>query len=491
MWSNRNRNDSNSTTSGSHPNNDAMLPRTPLTTTATTTSSSSSYRSRQRQSRYSPLLLSLLVILNTLLISSFSPASSTAHAAVFEVPVTKGSGVSAPVRPGGSLGNFQAKYLGNTIVSNAKNLGYTGTIVLGNPPQSFEVVFDTGSDMIVITSDRCEGSHCVDMPHYTCNSCSKTPFSYNITYGDGTWGAGPIVADRVAIGGLVIQDQQILDVTQNALDLSAYGPGIAGLVGLMPTSPVLNAIPPLQTIYKEKLLDMNVFSVYLTPSLTAKQGGSFLFGGIDNTKFIGSLNQVPIASGFGTSKGMWYLTGDKAYVGDTEIEGYTPSPWLFDTGTSFIAVPASFATAFHATIPGANYSETNRAYTLPCKGNTTFGVSFNGVRYSVPYSDYVGTNDLKATTCVSLIMPLRNYNMFILGDPFLRQVYAVYDFTPGASKIGLAPVNVTDPALGTEGLSGDPVPGGTVLGNAGQRQVGSSWAAVTIAIVSIAIALTV
>ncbi|KAG0302577.1 Vacuolar protease A [Linnemannia gamsii] len=486
MWSNRNRNDSTRATRESYLNNDAM-PRTPLTTATTATPP---YRSRQRPTCQSPLLLSILIILNTLLISSFSPTSSTAHAAVFEVPVSKAG--ASTIRPGGSLGNLQAKYLGNTVVSNARNLGYTGTIVLGNPPQSFEVVFDTGSDMIVITSDRCEGVHCVDMPHYTCNSCSKTPFSYNITYGDGTWGAGPIVADRVAIGGLVIQDQQILDVTQNALDLSSYGPGIAGLVGLMPTSPVLNAIPPLQTILKDKLLDMNVFSVYLTPSLVAKQGGSFLFGGIDNTKFIGSLNQVPIASGFGTSKGMWYLTGDKAYVGDAEVEGYNPSPWLFDTGTSFIAVPDSFATAFHATIPGANYSETSRAYTLPCKGNTTFGVSFNGVRYSVPYQDYVGTNDLKATTCVSLIMPLRNYNMFILGDPFLRQVYAVYDFTPGASKIGLAPVNVTDPALGTEGLSGNPVPGGTVLGNAaGQRQLGSFWATMTIAIVSTAIALTV
>ncbi|KAF8930909.1 Vacuolar protease A [Haplosporangium gracile] len=490
MWSNRNRNDSSSITTGSYLNNDTMLPRTPLTTT-TTTITTLSYRSRQRPSRYSPLLFSFLVILNTLLISSFSPASSTAHAAVFEIPVTKGAGASTSVQPGGNFGKFQAKYMGNTVVSNAKNLGYTGTIVLGNPPQSFEVVFDTGSDMIVITSDRCEGSHCVDMPHYTCNSCTKTPFSYNITYGDGTWGAGPIVADRVAIGGLVIQGQQILDVTQNALDLSSYGSGIAGLVGLMPISPVLNAIPPLQTIYNDKLLDMNVFSVYLTPSLVSNQGGSFLFGGIDKTKFIGSLNQVPITTGFGTSKGMWYLTGDKTYVGDAEVEGYTPSPWLFDTGTSFIAVPASFATAFHATIPGANYSETNGAYTLPCKGNTTFGVSFNGVRYSVPYSDYVGTNDLKATTCVSLIMPLRNYNMFILGDPFLRQVYAVYDFTPGASRIGLAPINVTDPALGTEGLSGNPVSGGTVLGSAGQRQVEFSWAAVTIAIVSIAVALAV
>ncbi|KAF9993614.1 Type I transmembrane sorting receptor, partial [Modicella reniformis] len=133
---------------------------------------------------------------------------------------------------------FTSKYLGNSVVSNAKNLGYSGTIILGdNPPQSFDVVFDTGSDMIVVTSNQCQGLHCNDMAHYTCTTCSKTAYSYNITYGDGTWGSGPIVTDTVSIGGLVVENQQILDITRSGLDLSSYGPGISGLVGLMPSSP--------------------------------------------------------------------------------------------------------------------------------------------------------------------------------------------------------------------------------------------------------------
>ncbi|KAG0025039.1 hypothetical protein BGZ81_007444 [Podila clonocystis] len=421
---------------------------------------------------YSSFSFLLLLILNTILVTS----PSTTYAVTYEVPVTKPASsfdtVASPTLDtsnGNSLSNaagklFSSKYLGNSIVTNAKNLGYSGTIQLGNPPQSFEVVFDTGSDMIVITSNQCQGAHCSDMAHYTCTSCTKTPYSYNITYGDGTWGAGPIVADTVSIGGLVVQNQQILDITRSGLDLSSYGPGISGLVGLMPTSPVLNAIPPLTTIYQDKLLDMNVFSVYLSQSLKQNQGGSFLFGGIDNTKYEGSINYSPISTASGVRQGMWYADADNAYTGCVPVSGYTKSPWLFDTGTSFIAVPTSFAQAFHANIPGASYSSADQIYTLPCSGNQSFGISFNGITYEVPYQEYVAINGGSGNSaCVSLVMPLGNYEMYILGDPFLRQVYTVYDFTPGASRIGVAKVNVSNPSLGNEGLSGEPVPGGAVI----------------------------
>ncbi|KAI7822317.1 aspartic peptidase domain-containing protein [Gamsiella multidivaricata] len=394
--------------------------------------------------------------------------TSPSLAATFEVMVSKPviqsdpfiNAASRSVLGQGGSKLFTSKYLGNSVVTNAKNLGYSGTMILGDPPQSFEVIFDTGSDMIVITSNKCQGLHCSDMAHYTCISCAKTLYSYNISYGDGTWGSGPIVTDKVTIGGLDIKNQQILDVTRSGLDLSSYGPGISGLVGLMPSSPVLNAIPPLATIYKSKLLDMNVFSVYLTSTLKKNQGGSFLFGGIDRTKFTGSLNQVPISTTPSVREGMWYIDADNAFVGETSVVGYTKSPWLFDTGTSFIAVPTSFARAFHAEIPGSAYSATDQVYTLPCTGNMTFGISFNGVKYEVPYLDYVAIAGGESPLCVSLVMPLENYEMYILGDPFLRQVYAVYDFTPGASRIGLAKINVTNASLGDEGLSGEPMPGG-------------------------------
>ncbi|OAQ25683.1 acid protease [Linnemannia elongata AG-77] len=420
------------------------------------------------------LTLLATLILNTLIATTPSFITST-HAGSFEILVSKPTieldFISFPLdtptkAPLSKIRHklISSKYVGNSVVTNAKNLGYSGTIFLGNnPPQSFEVVFDTGSDMIVITSDECQGAHCDEMAHYTCTSCTKTPYSYNISYGDGTWGSGPIVADTVSIGGLIIRGQQILDITQSGLDLSSYGPGISGLVGLMPNSPVLNAVPPLATISKDNLLDMNVFSVYLAPSLKQNQGGSFLFGGIDSTKFVGPLNYAPVSTASGIREGMWYVDADNAYAGDTPVKGYTKSPWLFDTGTSFIAVPTSFAAAFHASIPGSAYSTTDGIYILPCQGTKSFGVSFNGIKYEVPYSDYVTAAGGGSSLCVSLVMPLGNYEMYILGDPFLRQVYTVYDFTPGASRIGIAQVNVKNASLGNEGLSGEPVPGGAVI----------------------------
>ncbi|KAF9538335.1 Vacuolar protease A [Mortierella hygrophila] len=428
----------------------------------------------KRRSLSLGLTLLATLILNTLIATTPSLITST-YAGSFEILVSKPAieldpislPLDTPAMAPLSKNRHKlisSKYVGNSVVTNAKNLGYSGTIVLGNnPPQSFEAVFDTGSDMIVITSNECQGAHCDEMAHYTCTSCTKTPYSYNISYGDGTWGSGPIVADTVSIGGLIIHDQQILDITQSGLDLSSYGPGISGLVGLMPNSPVLNAVPPLGTISKNKLLDMNVFSVYLAQSLKENQGGSFLFGGIDSTKFVAPLNYVPVSTASGVREGMWYVDADNAYAGDTPVNGYTESPWLFDTGTSFIAVPTSFAAAFHANIPGSTYSTTDGIYILPCQGATSFGVSFNGIKYEVPYSDYVAAAGGGSSLCVSLVMPLRNYEMYILGDPFLRQVYSVYDFTPGASRIGIAQVNVKNSSLGNEGLSGEPVLGGAVI----------------------------
>ncbi|KAG0000272.1 1,3-beta-glucanosyltransferase [Entomortierella chlamydospora] len=434
------------------------------------------------------------VTLSTFLLLTILFFASSTYAGSYEVPVTRNVETTTTTTQSSTStysNLFQSKYLGTSVVSNAKNLGYTGTIKLGSPAQSFQVVFDTGSDMIVITSDQCQGSTCNTMDHYTCTSCTKTPYSHNITYGDGTWGAGPIVDDTVSIGGLVIKNQQILDVTMSALNLSSYGSHVSGLVGLMPLSPLQNAVPPLQTIYEDKLLDMNVFSVYLTSSLTAGEGGSFLFGGIDYTKFSGKLNYVSVATGISSSKGMWYVNADGAYVSGVAVPGYITSPWLFDTGTSFIAVPSDFAQAFHANITGATYSADYQVYFVPCKGDATFGISFNGIKYEVPYTDFVGTGGSMTSECVSLVMPLSGYEMYILGDPFLRQVYAVYDFTAGASRIGIAPVNVSNPSLGTEGLSGGPVAGGSTIGNdtasSSSSNSASFWAMTVLAMAAIAL----
>ncbi|KAG0243808.1 hypothetical protein BGW41_001320 [Actinomortierella wolfii] len=442
-----------------------------------------------------------------------STMSLRAEAAVFEVlverPTTPLDPSSQPsvLRSTDSDGNglerlklgegaVMSKYLGNSVVTNARNLGYAGTIQLGEPPQSFQVVFDTGSDMIVVISNMCQGLHCNDMTQYTCTSCARTPYSYNITYGDGTWGAGPIVTDTVSIGGLVIKNQQILDITKSGLDLSAYGNGVSGLVGLMPHSPVAKAIPPLQTIYENKLLDQNVFSVYLTSNLAPKQGGSFLFGGIDTSKFTGELNWVPLSTAPSVREGMWYIEADNAFAGTTPVPGYKQAPWLFDTGTSFIAVPSTFAQEFHKLIPGSSYSAEDQVYTVPCSGNTSFAISFRGQVYEVPYLDYIAraSGGGGSNVCVSLVMPLGNYEMYILGDPFLRQVYAVYDFNTGASRIGLAKVSVKNPSLGDEGLSGGPIPGGGVIGpvnNAASATLRTRWASILLAFAALPLLIIV
>ncbi|KAF9438156.1 Vacuolar protease A [Entomortierella beljakovae] len=420
-----------------------------------------------------------LFIFFIIILSGFSfPPSvvlSPVHAEVFEIGVAKKAPSPSAVltTPGNRI--VASKYVGNTILNNNNNVGYSGTIYLGtNPPQPLEVIFDTGSDLVVVTSDRCRGSKCGNANRYVCNSCSKTKYFHNITYGDGSWGSGPVVLDTLSLGSFIIQNQQVVDVTTSGMDLASYGPEVSGLVGLMPSSPMIGAVPPLMNLFKSRFLDMDVFSVYLAPTIKKKQGGSFLFGGIDHTKYVGELNQVPLSTMPGVFQGMWYVEADGAFVGDEPIESYRRSPWLFDTGTSFIAVPPSFAKTFHSNIPGAKYSAADKVYTVPCDGNVKFGVSFNGIKYEVPYFDYVAIAGAEgSSTCISLVMQ-GDFDAYILGDPFLKQVYAVYDFTPGKSRIGIAKINVTNTNLGEEGLSGGPPPGGISVSPLGSS-AGPNW----------------
>ncbi|KAF9173673.1 Vacuolar protease A [Mortierella sp. AD011] len=41
---------------------------------------------------------------------------------------------------------------------------------MGTPPQRLAVLFDTGSDLVLVTSDRCQGSECPELTHFSCST---------------------------------------------------------------------------------------------------------------------------------------------------------------------------------------------------------------------------------------------------------------------------------------------------------------------------------
>ncbi|KAG0055595.1 hypothetical protein BGZ83_008029 [Gryganskiella cystojenkinii] len=55
-------------------------------------------------------------------------------------------------------------------VTTVGRVGYAGHILIGSPPQRFPVLFDTGSDLALVISDRCQGTECPDLIQFSCST---------------------------------------------------------------------------------------------------------------------------------------------------------------------------------------------------------------------------------------------------------------------------------------------------------------------------------
>ncbi|KAI1321757.1 hypothetical protein EDD11_000033 [Mortierella claussenii] len=346
------------------------------------------------------------------------------------------------------IARLNLRYPGINILSSSgtvpisdvnRDLEYYGTVSVGTPGQDVRLDFDTGSADIWFPSSTCIAPAC--KAHNSFNPTKSSTFQqdgrpWNISYGDNSNAGGMLGSDIVNVGGIAVR--QTVGLTTNESPEFGKSPedGIFGL-GFSTIESVNGVQTFMDSAIAANILTQPVVSVFLPSQRLFKgQGGEYIFGGIDSSKYTGDLTYVPLSV-----EGYWQVAIDNIAVGGQNL-GFS-SQGIIDTGTTLIILSDDAAAAVHQTIPGA-ISDPAHGWQVPCSlTSSTDSISFimAGKPFNVAVADlvYEPLQD-GSGFCTSGVQGGLNA-LWVLGDVFIKNNYCVFSKTSTPS-IGMAPLKV-------------------------------------------------
>ncbi|KAF9538354.1 hypothetical protein EC957_006892 [Mortierella hygrophila] len=259
---------------------------------------------------------------------------------------------------------------------------YYGTVMVGEPPQSFKIDFDTGSSRFILSTKdctQCSGTTRYDsslsktfrlnsedtpssssnttstagtLPRYPSSKPPQDPNAWHITYGDMSHAEGFLGRDHVTLGasfeststagagkkggrgGLTVQHQELALVTSESANFDEVIDGIMGLAfGALSSSSSSSSpssggttpskVVPTKTVFEnmmtQGLVDRGVFSFYLGKS-SRGGGGEVIFGGWDPSR-IEDGHELVFTNV--TRPKYWQINVENVFVSDHRVD-YTP-----------------------------------------------------------------------------------------------------------------------------------------------------------------------
>jgi len=299
--------------------------------------------------------------------------------------------------------------------------------------------FLQGSSDIWFPSSTCTTSACKS--HTRFNSAKSSSYKadgrkWTISYGDGSSASGILGSDMVSVGGISVRQTIGLATKESSQFGSSPEDGLFGL-GFDTIESVSGVKTFMDNAIAGGVLAQPVVSVFLpSERLFNGEGGQYIFGGIDSSKYTGELTYVPVSQ-----EGYWQIAIDDAgYNGQSLGQS---SQGIVDTGTTLIIVGDDTAQAIHNNIAGSTNDPTN-GWLVPCSvSSSSDNISFTlaGTAFNVPVAD-LAYQDLGdgSGNCVSGVQGGQD-DLWILGDVFIKNNYCVFSQTSSPS-IGIAPLAV-------------------------------------------------
>jgi len=232
------------------------------------------------------------------------------------------------------------------VIKNFEDAQYYIEIEIGQPPQSFKVVPDTGSSNLWVPSKKCAATNIACLLHGKYDSSKSSSYAangtaYSIRYGSGAC-SGYMSNDQVSVGGLTVANQTFAEVVKEPgiAFIAAHFDGILGL-GFKSIA-VTGATPWWYHAVEQKLVEEPVFAFYLNRA--AGGDGELLLGGVDEAHYTGNFSYVPL-----TNETYWEFAMDGVAVGSSKfcVGGCKA---IADSGTSLLAGPKDAVKAINKAI---------------------------------------------------------------------------------------------------------------------------------------------
>ncbi|KAG9350356.1 hypothetical protein JZ751_026711, partial [Albula glossodonta] len=356
--------------------------------------------------------------------------SLSLHLVCSRVPLIKGKTARESLEEQGLWEEYREKFpynpmvkfdpsfaVGNEPMTNDADLAYFGVISIGTPPQSFKVIFDTGSSNLWVPSAYCSSAAC-------STTFRNSGRSLSIRYGTGSM-TGFLGYDTVVVGGITVPNQ-IFGLSQTEAQFMAYmkADGILGLA--FPSISASGATPVFDNMMNMNLVSQDLFSFYLTSK--SESGSVVTFGGIDHSYYTGSITWIPLSS-----ETYWQISMDSVTINGQTVACNGGCQAIVDTGTSLIIGPSNDITSINQRV-GASTSNGNSVVSCKNIGNmpeVTFNI--NGHAFTLSASDYV--RKVRHYGCLTGF-DQSGSNLWILGDVFIRQYYSIFD--RATNRVGLA-----------------------------------------------------
>ncbi|XP_077194902.1 cathepsin E-like [Paroedura picta] len=318
------------------------------------------------------------------------------------------------------------------------NAQYYGVVSIGTPPQTFTVVFDTGSSNFWVPSCYCTSEACRNRANFK-SFLSQTyvhvgrPFF--LQYGTGQL-LGISAKETVKISNISVEAQDFGE--------SVFEPGTTfvfaqfdGVLGLAyPSLAVGSGLPVFDNMIKQALVEEPVFSFILNRG-DDNDGGELILGGIDHSLYRGSIHWAKV-----TEKKYWQIE-----VNNVKVQGQLAlcldgCNAIVDSGTSLITGPLTEIIKLQQYIgarptPYGEYVvDCRRLSSLP---QITFTIS--GKEFTLTSEQYIIKESTREElVCISGFQAMAvgrdTVPTWILGDVFMSGFYCIFD--RGNDRVGFA-----------------------------------------------------